>query len=305
MSGWHVSEQLARGYADGSATEPDAWSLEKHLESCGACAVRVSAAVRAGSAGPVIGLVRSAVLAEAAGAEGVTSGAGAAPGDTAGAGAPVARRSGRTGWAVRMFWAAGPALRGPWLVALALVTGGALFLAYGVGFSHTRTLLLTLSPALPLAGVALSYGRYADPLYEIVAATPGGGLRLLLTRTALVLAVSVLLLAGTGALLPPGASGVAGVPGAAAWLLPALALTLAALAAGSYVGCRAAACALSGGWIAIVLVPYPARGTQRAAFLADLVSGPGSQGGWAAAAVVCAGLLAARRSSFDHLERVR
>ncbi|MFF6905713.1 hypothetical protein ACFY9Q_07225 [Streptomyces sp. NPDC012389] len=54
-----------------------------------------------------------------------------------------------------------------------------------------RPLLLVTAPVLPLAGVALSYGRHADPLYEVVTSTPSGGLRLLLIRAAAVLAVSV------------------------------------------------------------------------------------------------------------------
>ncbi|MGW6458476.1 zf-HC2 domain-containing protein [Streptomyces sp. NPDC055078] len=279
MSDWHVSEPLARRYAEGSAAEPDAWSLEKHIEACGPCAVRVSAAARRGAAGPVIERVRAAVLAEAV----------VAP-----------ARPGRT---VRLVWAAGPVLRGPWPTAVALVAAGALFLAYGLGVDATRPLLLALSPVLPLAGVALSYGRYADPLHEIVASTPSGGLRLLLARTAVVLALSVLPLTAVGALLPPAVE-FPGVPGAVAWLLPGLALTLAALALGSYIGCRVAASALACGWLGLVLFPLLVSLPQEfGARLAVYVSGPAVQGGWAGAAVVCAGLLAVRRASFDHLER--
>jgi hypothetical protein len=150
--------------------------------------------------------------------------------------------------------------------------------------------------------VAVSYGRHADPLHEIAAATPSGGLRLLLTRTAAVLAVCVPLLTAAGAVLPA----EAGAPGAAVWLLPGLALTLAALALGSYVGCRTAAVAVAVAWLAVVAgpalgeaFPYPPDGTASARY----VSGGAAQGGWAAAAAVCAGLLALRRRSFDHMER--
>jgi hypothetical protein len=99
---------------------------------------------------------------------------------------------------------------------------------------------------------------------------------------------------------------VAGTPGAAAWLLPGLALTLAALALGSFVGCRAAAATLGGGWLLAVTGPLlggpeadPGAG---AAALAPYFSGSAVQGGWAAAALACAALLALRRRSFDHLE---
>ncbi|MFE1551131.1 zf-HC2 domain-containing protein [Streptomyces sp. NPDC058718] len=286
---WHVTEALALRYAEGAATETDAWSLEKHVESCSLCAGRVSAAVRAGAAGPVLASVRAELLASV----------GHRP-------APVATAASPLGPWARLWWAAGPALRGSWVVAVALVLGGAFALAYGAGFQGARSWLLALSPVLPLGGVAVSYGRHADPLYEITAATPSGGLRLLLTRTAAVLTVCVPLLTAGGALLPP----VAGFPGAAAWLLPGLALTLATLALGSFVGCRAAAATVAGGWLLAVTGPLlgpsatgPTGATEgSAATIARYFSGPTAQGSWAAAALACAALLVLRRRSFDHLE---
>ncbi|CAM5319643.1 zf-HC2 domain-containing protein [Streptomyces tanashiensis] len=94
---------------------------------------------------------------------------------------------------------------------------------------------------------------------------------------------------------------MAGTPGAAAWLLPGLALTLATLALGSFVGCRAAAATLGGGWL--LAVTGPLLGPQGQARPAS----PGTSrarpaGRWAAAALACAALLALRRRSFDHLE---
>lgn len=407
---WHVSDALARRYADGSAAETDAWSLEKHVEACAGCAGRVSAAVRAGTAGPVLASVRAELLASlgpgrapagaraahpasadlrtppaatrpgrrfargasaasgrsgASGGSGGSGGSGASaasgtsaaftasgtsgttaavtasgpsgtpsgPGASAASGhrrstvaallgrrpepavsaghrpSPGARNASAASaprtptplgrWA-RLWWAVGPALRGSWVVAVLLVVGGAFGLAQGAGVQEARGLLLALSPVLPLAGVAVSYGRHADPMYEITTATPSGGLRLLLTRTAAVLAVCIPLLTAGGALLPP----VAGFPGAAAWLLPGLALTLATLALGSFVGCRAAAATLGGGWLLAVTGPLlgPADTAASATTLAPYFSGPAAQGGWAAAAAACAALLALRRRSFDHLE---
>ncbi|MFF9067098.1 zf-HC2 domain-containing protein [Streptomyces sp. NPDC014891] len=356
---WHVTDDLARRYADGSAPETDAWSLEKHVESCAGCAGRVSAAVRAGTAGPVLAAVRADLLASIGAAPARAGARPALAGDTGGrpahggiAPAPATppphapspsapTRTGRRArlrWAVgpavggatrrrpahggtgpnpaqaapspsaptrtgrwaRLWWAVGPAVRGSWAVAVLLVVGGALALAHGAGVRGAGGLLLALSPVLPLAGVAVSYGRHADPMHEITAATPSGGLRLLLTRTAAVLVVCVPLLTAGGALLPP----VAGLPGAAAWLLPGLALTLATLALGSFVGCRAAAATLGGGWLIAVTGPLlgPVDTAAPAAALAPYFSGPAAQGGWAGAALACAALLAVRRRSFDHLE---
>ena len=65
-TGWHAPDELVGRYTDGSLPDADAWSLEKHLERCGACAARVSAAVRRSpAAGPVLAAIREAVLREA------------------------------------------------------------------------------------------------------------------------------------------------------------------------------------------------------------------------------------------------
>ncbi len=175
---WHVTDALAARYAGGAAAETDAWSLEKHVESCTACAARVSTAVRAGAAGPVLASVRAELL----------TSLGHAPEKPAPSPSGGGRGSGGP---------PGP-LRGSWLVAVVLVVGGAFGLAHGAGGPGRAELAARCLPLLPLAGVAVSYGRHADPLYEITAATPSGGLRLLLTRTAAVLAVCVPLLTACG-----------------------------------------------------------------------------------------------------------
>jgi Putative zinc-finger len=280
---WHVSEALAARYADGSLPDADACSLEKHLEHCGACASRVSRAVRAGSAGAVLGDVRAAVLREVQGSE--------AP-------VPVLTRA---------LWAVGPAVRGAWSAAVLLVAAGAVALAYGAGVTGARVLLLAVAPVVPVLGVALSYGPYADPLHEITASTPRGGLRLLLTRTAAVLAVSLPLLTVTGLLLPG-----SGGPGAAAWLLPGLALTLVSLTLTGFLGCRVGTAVTGGGWLCAVLVPALPPATapalageallpRLAESLSAVLGGPLAQGTWAAAAVLGAVALAARRTAYDRL----
>ncbi|MFE4332740.1 zf-HC2 domain-containing protein [Streptomyces sp. NPDC056831] len=331
MTHWHVGGELADRYAAGSVAETDAWSLEKHVETCVGCAARVSAAVRARQeAAALLDGVRAGVL--AAVAEGtpegrpvrsnrvhsLTSATGAVlighvrlpgsvltrhvrlPGSVLNRHVRLPGSATRAG---RLLWAAGPALRGAWLLALVLVAVGALALAYVAGLgAATRPLLLVIAPVLPLAGVVVSYGRHTDPMHEITAATPSGGLRLLLTRTAAVLGVSIPALTLAGAALPTSAAG----PGPAAWLLPGLAMTLAALALGSYVGCRTGASSVAVAWAAAVLLPAfaasPPEIGEPAAEAAKYFAGPAAQGGWAAGALACAALLAARRRSFDHLE---
>ncbi|MFJ8229253.1 zf-HC2 domain-containing protein [Streptomyces sp. NPDC094448] len=336
--GRHIGQALAAAYARGTVREPDAWSLEKHLESCGACAGVVSAAVRETAAGTVVADVRASVLGavgttgtvqtsgtvRTSGAVQTTGTADARPAVSLGRlrnrdhrshpaagrsphGSPAGPAHGRPArlprpGAIRtgLLRTVGPALSRGWLGALAAVVAGAFAVSYGTGSEAARPLLLALAPALPPAGVALSYGRHADPLHEIAAATPSGGLRLLLTRSAAVLALSVTLLTAAGALLP--ADG--GAPGAATWLLPALALTAGALALGTWTGLRTAAAALAGGWLAVAL--YPAAGSSPGGFgarLAPLLSGTAAQTGWAAAAALCTGLLVLRRTTFDQLEK--
>ncbi|MFD8387219.1 zf-HC2 domain-containing protein, partial [Streptomyces sp. NPDC059679] len=85
---WHVTPAHAASYADGSLPETDAWSVEKHIESCAACAERVSTAVRAGTAAPALADIRAAVLAFAE--AGVRARAAADAADAAGAGASPA-----------------------------------------------------------------------------------------------------------------------------------------------------------------------------------------------------------------------
>ncbi|MGW3203389.1 zf-HC2 domain-containing protein [Streptomyces sp. NPDC001135] len=325
---WHVSGDLAARYAEGTLPEPDAWSLEKHVEHCAGCASRVSDAVGATASGTVLAEVRAAVLAtvlkpapESARTESAVRQADSpvrrtqspvrqakspvwqppGPVPRRRRPAPVSRPqpSAPVSRLVRLLWAAGPAVRGAWLPAVFVVAAGALGLAYGAGFPGARALLLAVAPVVPVAGIALSYGPHADPLHEVAAATPGGGLRLALTRTVAVLAVSLPLLTLTGLLLP-----ASGAPAAAAWLLPGLALALGSLALASFVGCRAAALVTGGGWLAAVLGPVPAApgataGARLAEQLSRCLDGGGVQSAWAAAAVLSAVLLTARRPAYD------
>lgn len=314
MTGWHVGAEPARRYASGTAAETDAWSLEKHIEVCGGCAARVSAAVRGqGAAAAVVDDVRAAVLAVAAGGTEAVRGPAAVRGPTRTPASvpPPAPRHHRVPLLSPVLRAAGPALRGPWLVAVLLVAAAAVALAYGARSGTgagsglpARPLLLLIAPVLPLAGVGLSYGRHADPVYELAASTPSGGLRLLLIRTAAVLGVSVPMLTAAGAVLPASA----GAPGAVAWLLPAVAMTLAALALGSYTGCRTGASSVTAAWALAVVVPSAGAPPLDPDALADgaarYFAGPFAQSGWAAGALLCAALLTARRRSFDHLEKL-
>ncbi|MEV6110365.1 zf-HC2 domain-containing protein [Streptomyces sp. NPDC051940] len=289
---WHVTPELAGRYAAGEAADADAWSVEKHVESCTECASAVSAAVAAGPAGARLAAVREAVLRDAVGVSGGAHRAACPAGAARGRDASRFRLTATA----RLAWAAGPALSRPWSAAVLLVAALAVAAARLTGYDGARDWLLVLAPVLPLLGVAVSYGPHADPLHELTAATPAGGLRLLLVRTAVVLAASVPLVAVTGLLLP---APPPGSPGAAVWLLPCLGLCLCALALGGFLGCRSSCTVLGGGWLAVTLTPRGAAAPAPAAVLEALAAAPGAQAAWAAVGLGSAGLLAARRTAYD------
>ncbi|MER7333484.1 MULTISPECIES: hypothetical protein [unclassified Micromonospora] len=165
--------------------------MEAHLDRCGAC--RTSIARYASTA-----LVVEAVAV------------------TLGNRLPAQGRVRRaTGWRrVRVLVGAGPAARAAWLLSVA-VTG---VLTAGLAVSPTVVppwLLLLIAPALPVAGTALSYGPRTDPLHDLIAGTPQGGLRIVLWRTlaVLVVAAPVAVLAGA----------VTDIGTPVLWLLPCVA----------------------------------------------------------------------------------
>lgn len=158
--------------------------------------------------------------------------------------------------------AATPALRRAWFVAIAL----AMLVAVGpYDQSATREMLfplLLLAPIVPVLGVSLAYGVEADPAHEISVATPMRGVRLVLTRAVVVLAVSVAFLLFT-ALLAPGVP-----PMAFAWLLPAIGLTSATLALMTFVAPRRAALVTTVLWVLGVFIARGASTDRLAAFTA-------------------------------------
>jgi hypothetical protein len=101
-----------------------------------------------------------------------------------------------------------------------------------------------VAPLVPLLGVAASYGSGLDDAYEVIASTPAGGLRLLLVRSAAVLAVTTPIALAAG--------GIGGYGSPAPWLLASLTLTLAALALGSAVGVERAAAVVGTAWVVAV-----------------------------------------------------
>ncbi|MEV4113801.1 zf-HC2 domain-containing protein [Nonomuraea sp. NPDC049695] len=181
--------------------------------------------------------------------------------------------------------AATPTLSRSWLLSVIFVlvfavTVARLWSAHGEGL----LVFLVVAPVLPLAGIALAYGRHVDPAYELLAATPAAGPRLLLVRACAVLAAAVVL---TGAATPL-------IPGmTVTWLLPALFLAACCLALSGRVPMPVAAAVPAGAWLAAVLF---ARGSAGDAFT---VFRPAAQALYGCATLILAAIVFVRLRRLD------
>lgn len=113
---------------------------------------------------------------------------------------------------------------------------------------HQLAIFVALAAVVPAVGVAVSFGAAVDPTYEIGAAAPLSGLRLVLVRTVAVVVAAVAF--GLVGSLGFADSGMVVV----AWLLPSLALAATTLALSTWVPPWSAASALIATWLAGVLV---------------------------------------------------
>ncbi|ULR48867.1 zf-HC2 domain-containing protein [Streptomyces deccanensis] len=248
MSVEHASTRLIDGYARGDTdlAADEVWALEAHLEACRSCRDRLSAAVAvtAPAVTALVGTVRADLDPRLA------------------ATARMPRR--RRLWARLATWLTPTTV--PWLAMVMSVTLLALLFdladpGTGDGSGPGEvSLVLLLSPVLPVLGVAASWSRGLDPAYELTASVPRAGLPLVLRRT-----VAVLVLVVPALFVGGWATGVT----AAQWLLPCLAFTSTTLALGGVVGVTRAALALVAVWAVVVVAPALATGRTPLALRAD------------------------------------
>jgi hypothetical protein len=252
MTEWHLDPEAIRRYARGAAPPELAASGEAHLMKCAACRGAISSYVDTRRVETIWQEVVDRV-------------------DAPRRSWPerILVRLG-VGEATARLVAATPTLRGPWLLAVA----GVLVLAAWAAQVDERNLamFLVVAPLGPLAGVAVAFAGGLDPTREIGLAAPYSGLRLLLIRTAAVLAVTVPIVATAGLALP------GSIWLAAAWLLPTAGLTCVALALTARMTPVVAVGGVATAW---VLVTTP---TAVAGHL-DLAFGLGGQIFWLAVAV--------------------
>jgi hypothetical protein len=227
-TGWHLDADLLEDYALGAPLSPArAASVEKHLEVCAACRAELV---------PTADVARlDAVWAEVV--------------DTVDAPAPQWVESlllhlGVSGATARLV-SLTPSLRVPWLAGVVV----ALLLALAA--AHTGetgvALFLALAPVLPVAGVGLAFGPRTEPMHEVALATAYSSFRLLLARSAAVVASTLVLAVPLAALLPGSPWLTVG------WLLPALALATASLAFAGRVDPVMSAAALVAVWLLVSL----------------------------------------------------
>lgn len=224
---WHLDEELATAYAAGRTGTVLSASIEQHLLGCADCRALLTPTVAPARLDAVWSTVEEAVT---------------APRRTL----PEIGllRLGLNSADARLV-AATPTLRGAWFTGIVLVLALALLAAYSS--EHGVAIFFALAPSLPVAGVAVAFGPASDPAHEIASATPYPAVRLLALRTAVVVAATFVPAVAAGVLLP-------GAPWlATAWLLPGLALMLAALVLSGRFELRRTAGALAGGWVLLVL----------------------------------------------------
>jgi hypothetical protein len=252
MTAWHLDPEAIGRYAQGAVPPHLAASAEAHLMKCATCRDAMSSYVDVRRMESIWDEVVDRVDAPRR---------------------SVAERV--LAWlgvheATARLVAATPTLRGPWLLAVA----GVLAFAAGAAQVDDRFLrfFLVVAPLGPLAGVAMAFAGGLDPTREIGLATPYSGLRLLLIRTAAVLAVTVPIVAAAGLALP-GSNWLA-----AAWLLPTAGLTCAALALTSRMAPVVAVGVVATAWV-LLTAPTAIAGRL------DIAFGVGAQIGWLAVAI--------------------
>lgn len=138
-----------------------------------------------------------------------------------------------------------PSLRPSWLIAVSLSLAFAGFASLLVQ-PGSFDLFLALAPLVPVAGVAVAYGRLADPAHEMSATTPIDPLRLLLLRVAAVTGFTFVLTLMVDLIFA--ASRVTGL-----WILPSLSLTLVTLALGTRLTMWVAAGISAGAWVTLLV----------------------------------------------------
>jgi hypothetical protein len=191
--------------------------------------------------------------------------------------------------------AATPALQAVGLSTIAALAAAAVVLSRT---ADAEGPFLVLAPLAPLVAVAASFATTSDPVGEAGVATPLHGAGLVVRRAIAILGVSFGLLAVAALALPDLG------PAAAAWILPALALAVAALACGTWMRVEVAVGALAGAWVLTVWSAWWLDGHAGAVSDSVTFAAAGQMAAVVVAAAAAA-LVIARRDRFATLEAFR
>jgi predicted anti-sigma-YlaC factor YlaD len=229
MTDWHVDEGIIARYAGGRVPLSVVASVEAHLQACSQCRALLAPVVERDRLEQLWGEVAERVDTPRPGVIERLLRLARVPEDTA------------------RLLAVTPTLRAAWLLAMAAALTFAAVAALVSGENGRGTLLfLTLAPVLPVAGVAAAFHRSLDPTYEIGLAAPSSQFRLLLLRSVAVTAVTCLAALMAGLMLPQRTLT------AAAWLLPAFALTSLTLVLARRIDVVCVAAGVGGLWAVAV-----------------------------------------------------
>ncbi|MFI6933122.1 zf-HC2 domain-containing protein [Streptomyces sp. NPDC050287] len=228
----HTPDALLRGYARGETAPHALRAVESHLDHCPLCRSRLSDHTDRRILDH--GWERLDIAIDA---------------PVPGRGERLLLRFGVPEHVARLL-AATPALRASWVSAAALTLLLAALIARLAEPAGTPVLFLGLAPLLPVAGVAVSYGRRWDPAHEMGLVAPMRAFRLVLLRTAVVLGTCIPLTAAASLALPGLGLATFG------WLLPGCALTAVSLALAARMDSTTAAGATGAGWLAVLIATH-------------------------------------------------
>lgn len=232
---WHVDEQAAQRYVGRGLDATSASSIETHLVNCGECRARIGGAVDPELLSFVWSEISDALDQPHLGW--VERGL---------------RRFGCSDSTTRIVVATTRA-RYSYLIAVLL----SLAVAVAASLSHRDSefaAFLMLAPIGPLVATAGAFGSWADPAHPLLAAAPTPTLRIVLVRSAASVVPAIALTAmSTPILLDRGWM-------AMAWLLPSLALTIAALMLSTWFEVEIATALVGAIWLVLpILIQFPSR----------------------------------------------
>ncbi len=276
---WHASEALIERFAvdPGEFDDAVAASLEAHLVACGDC--RSAVRERVGDSVLEESWHRVATIID------------------------TPRRSIGERMMIRLGVSESTARLVAGTPALSLASLGSIVVLAVLAVSSSRMTdssgaFLVMAPLFPLVAVASAFASVADPVGETAVPTPLQGAGLVLRRAVVILAV-VFVVLGAADL----AMGDLDAP-VVAWLLPALALPVGALALGTWVRAEVAATTLGLSWMTVVLGVRWMAG-QHSDFADTSTFAPPGQFAAFIVLLSAAAVLLVRRDQFQVLEGVR